>query len=312
MKALNKIVLASLLACALFTACQKETVPVNRKPPIVNAGPSQTITLPADSITLTGKVVDSGSKVVGYLWSEVSGPNVPVITAEGSISTKVKGLVSGTYIFQLMATDTFGLTGVDTLLVIVNPLVKGPTSITLSPANNPWEFQYIGNATVDYSSGPTTKELGAEAWTMNSYTVAVRSVFKFDLTGVPASSTVKSAKLTLYSNPTPFTANLSTPNFGTANAMYIQRVNTSWNPATTTWLTQPTTDTTGQVLIPQTDSSSLDLINIDVTAMVAKMMASGNNGFMIHLQNETIYNSRIFCSSKYTDSTRYPRLVVSY
>ncbi|HTI08956.1 MAG TPA: DNRLRE domain-containing protein [Puia sp.] len=311
MKILTRITLSIFLISAVFTACKKDTVLVTRKPPVVNAGPAQTITLPIDSITLSGSVVDSGSKVVGYFWSEVSGPNVPLLTAEGSISTKVKALTAGTYIFQLMATDTFGLTGVDTVQIIVNPQVREPITLTLSPSNNPYEFQYVGNASVDYSSGQTTKELGAEAWTENGYTVSVRSAFRFDLSGVSTAS-VKSAKLTLYSNPTPFTANLTTPNFGTANAMYIQRVNTSWDPATTTWLTQPTTDTTGQVLIPQTNASTLDLVDVDVTGLVNRMVSSGNYGFMIRLQNEVIYNSRIFCSSKYSDSTLHPRLVVTY
>ena len=311
MKALNQIILPSFLACSLLIACKKDTTPLSRKPPVVNAGPSQTITLPADSAVLTGTVTDSGSKVVAYLWSEVSGPNVPVISAEGSISTKVKGLTAGTYIFQLMAVDTFGLTGVDTLQINVYTGGKAPVSITLSPVNNPNEFQFIGNVGLDYSSGQNTKELGAEAWTTGGVTVFVRSAFQFDLSGLSA-GVIKSAKLSLYSNPTPFTANLSTPNYGATNAMYIQRINTSWNPATTTWATQPATDTTNQVLIPQTDSTTLDLTNVDVTPLVSTMVASGNYGFMIRLQNETIYNSRIFCSSKYSDTTLRPRLVINY
>jgi len=311
MKALNRIILSSFLACILLAACKKDTTPLSRKPPVVNAGASQSITLPADSTIVTGSVTDSGSKVVAYLWSEVSGPNVPVLTAEGSISTKIKGLTAGTYIFQLMAIDTFGLTGVDTLQINVYTGGKTPASVTLSPINNPNEFQYVGNVGIDYSSGQTSKELGAEAWTMSGSVVFVRSAFRFDLSGLTAGA-ITSAKLSLYSNPTPYTANLTTPNFGTANAMYIQRINTSWDPATTTWATQPGTDAANQVLIPQTDSTSLDLVNVDVTPLVSTMIASGNYGFMIRLQNEVTYNSRIFCSSKYSDTTRRPRLVISY
>jgi hypothetical protein len=49
-----------------------------------------------------------------------------------------------------------------------------------------------------------------------------------------------------------------------------------------------------------------------VTQLVRNMIASGNYGFMIRLQDEVIYNSRIFCSSSYSDSTKRPVLVINY
>ena len=292
----------------LFTACQKDNDAANRKPPTVNAGLSQTITFPVDSVAVTGSVTDAGSKVVSYLWSEVSGPNVPVIADEGSISTKIYGLTVGSYIFQLTATDTFGLTGVDTLQITVN----APGSITLTAnGTNSSAVEYIGNTGINNPGNGATLELGAEAWTISGTTVFVRSVFSFDLSGLPALP-IKSAQLTLYSDPTPGTANLTTPNYGTGNAMFIQRVNSSWDPSTTTWNTQPTVDPTGEISIPQTNASTLDLTNVDVTTLVNNMISEGNYGFMIRLQNEAIYNSRIFCSGTYSDASKHPTLVINY
>jgi hypothetical protein len=43
----------------------------------------------------------------------VSGPNVPVVHSPGARITSISNLVAGSYLFQLMATDTAGLTGVD-------------------------------------------------------------------------------------------------------------------------------------------------------------------------------------------------------
>ncbi|HEV3325745.1 MAG TPA: DNRLRE domain-containing protein [Puia sp.] len=298
-----------LLSFVLFS-CQKTAPTGQKKPPVVTAGPSQAIILPLDSVTLAGKAVDSSSTIVAYLWSEVSGPNVPVIEDEGSLSTRVTGLTAGTYIFQLMATDTFGLTGVDTMEVVVSYPTKG-NSITLSPVHNPYEIEFIGSTQLNYSEGQYPQELGAEEWTINSIQVGVRSVFKFDLSSL-TNTNIASAKLSLYSNPTPFTANLVTPNYGSSNAFYIQRVNENWDPTTETWLTQPTTDSTAEVLIPQTNLSTLDLPNIDVTQLVKNMLSSGNYGFEMRLQNEVIYNSRIFCSSSYSDSTKRPVLVINY
>jgi len=306
--------LSLVMASFLLFSCQKTTSVVERKPPVVNAGPSQTLTLPSDTVYLSGKVTDSASTISGYLWSEVSGPNVALIFAEGSLSTGVTGLVPGTYIFQLMATDSFGLTGVDTMQVIVNSAVKINVPITLAPIDNPNELEFIGSASDNlFVSGSTPqypRELGAEMWTINSTPVAVRSIVQFDLSSVGAN--FASAQLSLYSNPTPYTANLSTPNYGTSNAFYIQRVNEAWQPINQYWLTQPTTDTTAEVLIPQTNLSTLDLTNVDVTQLVKNMIASGNYGFEIRLQNEVTYNSRIFCSSSYSDTTKRPQLVITY
>jgi hypothetical protein len=165
-----------------FFSCQK-TNTSSRKPPVVTAGLSQTISLPTDTVVLSGYATDSSSTIVAYLWSQVSGPNAAFIQDDGSKTTVVTGFVPGTYIFQLEATDTFGLTGVDT---------------------------------------------------------------------------------------------------------------------------------TDEILMPQTNLSTLDLPNIDVTQLVKNMLANGNNGFEIRLQDEQIYNSRIFCSSSYSDTTKIPTLYITY
>lgn len=307
MKTPNPTALALCAILGLFTfSCQKT---ITEKPPVVNAGTSQTITSPVD-VTLSGYATDSSSAIVAYLWSQISGPNTAFIEDPGSKTTLATGLQAGTYVFQLEATDANGLTGVDTMSVSVGN-VKNTTPVMLAPVHNLYEFTYIGNSTEDVSEGVHPPELGAEAWTINGVQVDVRSVFKFDLSTL-ANANIGKAQLSLYSNPTPYTANLTTPNYGPTNQFNIMRVNDAWDPNTTTWATQPSVDTTNQVLIPQTSASSLDLPNIDVTAMVKSMLANGNNGFEIRLQNEQIYNSRIFCSSSYSDTTKVPTLYITY
>ncbi|MDR3717065.1 MAG: DNRLRE domain-containing protein [Puia sp.] len=298
-----------LIAACLFAACKKTTnyITPNQKPPVVDAGASQSIEMPVDSVSVTGVVTDAKSPVTAYLWSEVSGPNVPVIENEGSLSTEIKGLVRGSYVFQLMAIDTFGLTGVDTLHVTVS----GFDTLTLQPNNNAYDFMYIGNSHADYTASHL--EVGAEAWTINGDPVDVRSYVKFDLSGIPAGTTILSAKLTLYSNPTPYTANFVNPNYGSTNAFYISRINSSWDPGNMTWSTLPAADPENQILIPQTNVTTvLDIVDLDVTALVNKMMTTGNYGFMMQLQNEQYYNARIYCSSRYSDATKHPKLVVVY
>src|SRR5579872_5948727 len=113
-----------LLPGISFFSCQKTAVPPTEKPPVVTAGPSQTITLPTDNVTLSGYATDSGSTIVAYLWSEVAGSNAALIQNDGWKTTNVTGFIPGTYVFQLEATDTFGLTGVDTMMVTVNGPAK--------------------------------------------------------------------------------------------------------------------------------------------------------------------------------------------
>jgi hypothetical protein len=82
---------------------------------------------------------------------------------------------------------------------------------------------------------------------------------------------------------------------------------------TVKWNNQPSATTTGQITIPSTTQSRLDLPNIDVTAMVSNMVKNNaNHGFFIRLQNEVIYTSRIFCSSKYADASKHPKLTIVY
>ena len=94
-------------------------------------------------------------------------------------------------------------------------------------------------------------------------------------------------------------------------AMYIRRVTSDWD-INATWNTQPSTETENQIDIPQTNQSRLDLIDVDVTDMVTKMHTVANYGFKLQLQNEVIYNARIFCSSWYSDASKHPKLVINY
>ena len=89
--------------------------------PSANAGSDQTITLPTNSVTLTGSGTETNGTIVTYQWSELSGPATYTITTAGQASTTVTGLVQGAYIFQLTVTDNSGVTATDVVTVTVNP-----------------------------------------------------------------------------------------------------------------------------------------------------------------------------------------------
>jgi hypothetical protein len=281
------------------------------KVPIANAGPSKTITLP-DSAVVTGTGTDADGKVVAYLWSQVSGPASSTIVNPGSPSTSFQFSVAGSYIFQLLVVDDKGATGVDTMTVLVKPAV-GPQTLTLQPAKNPNEYNLILENGVNLSS-PPVKDLPVAAWTRNNLSFTVRCLLKFDLSSIPSNATIVSANLYLYSYPSPTeNGNLTDANFGTNNSMFVQQVTANWSPGTTTWFNQPATTTTNQISLATTSQSVLDL-NLDVTAMVSSMVSgNANYGFLMKLQNESVYNSRIFVSSNNTiHTTKFPKLVVVY
>ncbi|MBL7712222.1 MAG: T9SS type A sorting domain-containing protein [Chitinophagaceae bacterium] len=86
----------------------------------VNAGVPSRACVSADSFILTGNATGALSTTPG--WSLVSGPNVPVITAPGSATTSVKGIVSGTYIFRYAATCSDAVVADDSVTVTVDAL----------------------------------------------------------------------------------------------------------------------------------------------------------------------------------------------
>ncbi|TCJ13498.1 T9SS type A sorting domain-containing protein, partial [Flaviaesturariibacter flavus] len=80
------------------------------QPPVANAGPDVTITLPTSSATLNGSGTDAGGSIAGYSWSQVSGPNTATFSSKTVSNPTVSGLVAGTYVFALVVTDNQGAT----------------------------------------------------------------------------------------------------------------------------------------------------------------------------------------------------------
>ena len=95
--------------------------------PVVNAGANQTITLPTSSVTLTGSAAETGGSIASYLWTKVSGYAGATISTATDAGTTVTGLVAGTYVFKLLATDKNGDTSSAIVEVLVNPAVTTST-----------------------------------------------------------------------------------------------------------------------------------------------------------------------------------------
>lgn len=113
-------------------------VPPNQ-PPVVNAGPDQTITLPAVA-HLTATVTDDGSPnppgAVTTTWSRVSGPGTVIFGNATAKTTTAAFSAGGSYVLRLTAADG-GLSANDTVTITVKqPLLKAQYRVTAARGNN--------------------------------------------------------------------------------------------------------------------------------------------------------------------------------
>jgi hypothetical protein len=300
--------LLTLIVSGFFlNGCDKEPATPPSKP-VADAGVSKTVQLPTNTVSVTGVGTTTNGSITGYLWSLVSGPNVPVIASPSSATTNINGLIAGTYVMQFSVTDNLGLTGVDTMSIVVNPAIQ--YTITLQPGNNPNDahvdsYNGTGGVAADF-------EVEIASWTISGTTTHWRSFIKFDQSVIPAGSTIVSATLYLYTKPTtPHGIDPVNAHSGTNNAFYVERITGNWSAAPLPWVGQPATTTVNRVLVPQSASASENAV-INVTALVQDMVNSGNYGFAFKLQNEVIYNARQYASSYFATATLRPKLVIVY
>ena len=94
-------------------------------PPVAHAGPDTTITLPVDSVVVTGSGTDADGTITAYAWTKLSGTG-GTISAPSSATTTFRGLTAGVYQYVLTVTDNDGATGKDTMQVTVDTAVIIP------------------------------------------------------------------------------------------------------------------------------------------------------------------------------------------
>lgn len=114
------------------------TPPPANVPPNVSAGTAQTIKLPISSISLIGAAQDSDGTITSAIWTKKSG-GTATISTPSVLNTTVTGLVEGSYVFTLSATDNSGATSTSdvTITVLAADVVTPPaTGYTLTYSNN--------------------------------------------------------------------------------------------------------------------------------------------------------------------------------
>ena len=165
-------------------------------PPVASAGIDQSITLPANIVTLSGSGNDADGIIVSYAWTEISGPSSYNIVNSGSPSTEVAGLIQGVYQFQLTVTDNNGAVGVDIIQVTVNPAVNIPpvanagidqsitlpaNIVTLSGSGNDADGTVVSYAWTAFS-GPSGYTIVTPNSASTDFSGLVQGVYEFQLT----------------------------------------------------------------------------------------------------------------------------------
>ena len=116
----------------------------NNLPPVANAGPDLSITLPTDSVFLNAVAsYDTDGIIIGYSWRQIEGSPTTIVN-ENNISTWIKSLVPGNYRFELTVTDNLLAIAKDSVLITVNPY---PTITWSGAESTAWEntANWIGN-----------------------------------------------------------------------------------------------------------------------------------------------------------------------
>ncbi|MCB0775924.1 MAG: DNRLRE domain-containing protein [Chitinophagaceae bacterium] len=162
----------------------------------------------------------------------------------------------------------------------------------------------------------TQPELVAAAWTCNGQgfpTCNSRGVFRYELAEIPTDALIISARLYLYAKVNNINGNPGSPTFGTSNTALLQKVTAPWSLSTITWNNQPTITSTGQIVLPQSTSTTQNYI-ADVKDVVQEWVTdpSSNNGWLFRLQTESFYNSMIFHSGSISDTSLQPKLEICY
>jgi hypothetical protein len=96
-----------------------EKTATTNQAPVANAGTDKSITLPTNTITLSGSGHDNDGSIRSYRWVKTSGPIPFTMQTPAAASTTVSGLTAGRYTFRLMVKDNNGATASDEVQVTV-------------------------------------------------------------------------------------------------------------------------------------------------------------------------------------------------
>ncbi|ELR73352.1 PKD domain containing protein [Fulvivirga imtechensis AK7] len=262
--------------------------------PTANAGPDQAITLPTNTVVLSGSGSDPDGTISSYAWTQISGP-AATLTNQNTATLTASDLVQGIYTFRLTVTDDSGISASDDVAVTVNPEVTnvapsvnaGPDITITLPINS---TNITGTATdsdgsiVSYAwtqrSGPSTAALtGAGTITLTAATL-IEGTYKFRLTVQDDDGASSFDEVNVIVNPE------AVNNPPVANAGADQTINL---PTNSTTIAGSGSDSDGSIaayLWEQLSGPSATLANTDKPTVTVSGMTEGIYEFRLTVTDD--------------------------
>ncbi len=217
-------------------AIGRDTVQVNvniigNQIPAANAGANKTITLPANSTTLTGTGTDTDGTIASYAWTKISGPSSGTIASPAAASTAINSLVQGVYQFELKVTDNGGAIGKDTVQVSVNAAINQPpianagidkvitlptNSISVSGVGTDADGN-ISSYTWTKISGPFSGTIASPAAASTALNSLIQGIYQFEFSVTDNNGAVGKDTIQVTVNSQPVSTNLTAAAIETIN-----------------------------------------------------------------------------------------------
>jgi PKD repeat protein len=150
----------------------------------------------------------------------------------------------------------------------------------------------------------------ANDWTANGTAFIQRSLIRFDLSVIPEGAEILDARLSLFCNTSTGHHQLHSGN----NASYLLRITSPWDQYKVTWDNQPSTTMMDLILLPESEFTVQDYLDIDVTNQIDYFYKNPeqNYGFMMQLAEENLYACLVFGSSNHLNPEKRPMLKINY
>ncbi|MDR3711586.1 MAG: PKD domain-containing protein [Puia sp.] len=200
------------------TSTATVTITVNaptNQPPVANAGANQTVVLPTSSVSLNGSgSYDPDGTIASYSWAQTSGPSTTTMTAAGSATTIVNGLVQGTYVFTLTVTDNNGATSTATVTITVSAASQPPvanagnnqtitlptSSVSLDGSQSSDPNGTITSYSWTQASGPSSGAITSATSAKTTVTGLIQGTYVFTLTVTDNSGATATDQVTITVN----------------------------------------------------------------------------------------------------------------
>ena len=116
------------------------------QPPVANAGPDKTITLPTNAVTVNSTSYDPDGSIIAYQWRKINGPSQFLIANAAASATSITNLQQGNYSFCLTVWDNNWEPRADTIVINVNgsagtgqnqkPVARAGADVTITLPTN--------------------------------------------------------------------------------------------------------------------------------------------------------------------------------